>query len=305
MTDFKELTSIMKGEVLFDVPMKDHTSMRVGGTCACMVTPRDTEDVQKFIDWSRDNGQKYLVIGAGTNMIVRDGGIKHPLIRIKDTLDTLETEREDASGVKLRVGAGKPLAGLVKYCSEAGLSGLEPLSGIPGTVGGAIFMNAGTGRGTISEAVETVTFIERTGRTKTLEKARMGFGYRVCAALSSSSIVVSALLSVRKSSPEKVSKKAESVLKEKTEAQPLSYPSSGSIFKNPPKVRAWQLLDEAGLRGVRVRGAKYSELHTNFIVNVEQASAADVLALIDAGMEKVREKTGVKLELEVIVVGES
>jgi UDP-N-acetylmuramate dehydrogenase len=304
MADFSELKSIIKGSVMVDVPMKEYTSMQVGGLCACMVTPENLDDIFKFIDWSKRNEERYFVIGAGTNLIVRDGGMKNPVIRIKNTLDSLDVTYEDGSSLKIAVGAGKPLAELVNYCAERGLSGIEPLAGIPGTIGGAIFMNAGTGYGSISDVVETVTFLERTGRTRTLSKKAMGFGYRTCRELSSSSIVVSAVLNLQKSDKNKVSKKVESVLKEKTQSQPLNYPSSGSIFKNPPKIKAWKLLNEAGMRGVRVRGAKYSELHTNFIINTGNASAEDVLALIDAGIEKVKEKAKIKLELEVVIIGE-
>ena len=304
MPDFNEMKSIVKGDVLFDVPMKEYTSMQVGGLCACMVTPRDEDDIFKFIDWAKRNEQRYFVIGSGTNLIVRDGGIKNPVLRMKGTFDSVEVVSEDESVLRIRAGAGKPLAELVKYCEENGLSGMEPLAGIPGTTGGAIVMNAGTGHGTLSDIVETVTFIERTGKTRTLNKKAMGFGYRTCKELSSSSIVVSAVFNLRKSDKAAVSKKIAAVLKEKTQSQPLNYPSSGSIFKNPSRIKAWKLLDEAGMRGVRVRGAKYSELHTNFIVNTGNARAEDVLTLIDAGIEKVKEKTKVKLELEVVIIGE-
>ncbi|MGC8578668.1 MAG: UDP-N-acetylmuramate dehydrogenase [bacterium] len=304
MPDFNELKHILKGNVMFDVPMKEHTSMHVGGPCTCMITPADQEDILRFIEWSRNNEQRYIVMGAGTNIIVRDGGIKQPVIRIKDTLDTIEVSDEDNASVRLTVGAGTPLGLLVKYCEEKGLSGVEPLAGIPGTVGGAIYMNAGTRYGTISDIVETVTFIERTGRIRTLKNKDMGFGYRECKQLSSSSIVVATVLKLQKSDSQKVQERVAHILKEKTRTQPLNHPSSGSIFKNPPKVKAWKLLDEAGMRGVRVRGAKYSELHTNFIINTGDARAEDVLTLIDAGMEKVKEKSKIKLELEVVIVGE-
>lgn len=304
MPDFNELKNIINGNVMFDVPMKEHTSMRVGGLCSCMVIPKDLNDILKFIEWAKANEQRYWVIGAGTNIIVRDNGIKQPVIRIKDTFDTISVHSEDSSFVKLTVGAGTPLGELVKYCGENGLTGIEPLAGIPGTVGGAIYMNAGTKYGTMSEVVESVTFIERSGRIKTVLKKDMGFGYRECKQLSSSSIVVSTVLSLQRSESQKVQERIGFILKEKTQTQPLNYPSSGSIFKNPPNIKAWKLLDEAGMRGVRVRGAKYSELHTNFIINIGDARAEDVLALIDAGIEKVKEKSKVKLELEVIIMGE-
>lgn len=304
MADLNELKSMIRGSVLFDVPMHEYTSMQVGGACACMVTPADAADITAFLDWARRNEERYFVMGAGTNLIVRDNGIRSPVIRIKGTLDALQVEHEDASGVILNAGAGMPLAQLVKYCTGRGLSGMEPLAGIPGTLGGALAMNAGTAHGTVADIVETVTFIERSGRTRTLNRKAMGFGYRTCRELSSSSIVVSAVLRVRKSDAQLVGSTVAGVLDEKTRTQPLNYPSSGSIFKNPPKGKAWKLLDEAGMRGVRVRGAKYSELHTNFIVNTGHARAEDVLTLIDAGIEKVKEKTKIKLELEVVIIGE-
>jgi len=304
MSDFSELKSIIKGTVMFDVPMRDYTSMRVGGSCSCMIIPEDLEDILRFVEWSRHNDERYFVMGAGTNIIVRDGGIRQPVIRIKNTFNSISITDENSSSVKLIVGAGTPLAELVRYCGERGLSGIEPLAGIPGTVGGAIRMNAGTKYGSISDIVETVSFVERTGRVKTLGKNDMEFGYRECKQLSSSSIVVSAVLNLNKSDKNKLQERIAFILKEKAQTQPLNYPSCGSIFKNPPKVKAWQLLDEAGMRGVRVRGAKYSELHTNFIVNIGDARAEDVLALIDAGMEKVKEKSKVKLELEVVIIGE-
>lgn len=304
MVDFNDLQSVVRGKVMLDVPMKQYTSMQVGGLCSCMFTPEDADDILKFIDWSKRNEQRYFVIGAGTNLIVREGGIKYPVIRVKNTLHSMDVVSEDSGTVKLKAGAGMPLSELVKYCSEHGLSGVEPLAGIPGTIGGAVFMNAGTKEGSISDVIDTVTFIERSGRIKTQDRDQMGFGYRVCNALSTSTIVVSALLTLKRADIKKVRKKVEAILKDKTDTQPLNYPSCGSIFKNPPKIKAWKLLDEAGVRGVRVRGAKYSELHTNFIINTGNAAADDVLALIDAGIEKVKEKSGIRLELEAIIIGE-
>ena len=304
MSDFNELKSIVKGDVLLDVPMNEYTSMQVGGLCACMVTPHDEDDINAFIDWAKRTEQRYFVIGAGTNLIVRDGGIRSPVLRMKGTFDTVEVVSEDESVLRIRAGAGTPLARLVKYGEDNGLSGMEPLAGIPGTTGGAIVMNAGTGHGTISDVVESVTFVERSGKKRTLGKKNIGFGYRTCKELSSSSIVISAVFVFRKADKSAVSKKTADELKEKAQSQPLNFPSSGSIFKNPGKIKAWKLLDEAGMRGVRVRGAKYSELHTNFIVNTGNARAEDVLTLIDAGIEKVKEKTKVKLELEVVIIGE-
>ncbi|MCL4479630.1 MAG: UDP-N-acetylmuramate dehydrogenase [Deltaproteobacteria bacterium] len=304
MIDFNVLEKMVRGSVNLNVMMKDYTSMCVGGPCVCLFTPEDKDDLLKFIDWARSNSQRYLVIGAGTNILVKDGGIKLPLIRIKDTLDSIEVENQDDVSVTLKVGAGKPLAGIVKYCADNGFTGIEPLAGIPGTLGGAIYMNAGTGKETISDVIEAVTFIERTGKIKTFEKDDMGFGYRKCSALSTSTIVTSAVIKLGRSSTVKVQKRVEEIVKNKAQIQPLNYPSAGSIFKNLKKKKAWEMLDEAGMRGVRVRNAKYSELHTNFIINTGGATATDVLALIDAGMEKVKEKTGLKLELEVIIVGE-
>lgn len=304
MAEFDELRSVVSGSVVLDVPMSEHTSMKVGGMCSCVFTPADADDIRKFIEWARRTGRRYLVIGAGTNLIVRDRGIRNPVLRIKDTLDTTDIEYEDAAVVRLRVGAGKPLAGLVKECAENGFAGIEPLAGIPGTVGGAVFMNAGTNKGCIADVIETVTFMERSGRTRTVAGKDMGFDYRTCKALSSSSVVLSALIGLKKADASIVRGKTESILREKARTQPLDHPSCGSIFRNPHKVKAWQLLDEAGMRGVRVRGAKYSELHTNFIVNTGSATADDILALIDAGVEKVKEKSGIKLELEAIIMGE-
>lgn len=304
MVDFKGLQSVVRGNVMLDVPMKQYTSMRVGGLCACMFTPEDADDILKFIDWSKRNEQRYFVIGAGTNLIVREGGIKHPVIRVKNTLNSMDVVAENSDEVKLNAGAGMPLAELVKYCSDNGLSGVEPLAGIPGTIGGAVCMNAGTGQGSISDVIDTVTFIERSGRMRTPGIEDMGFGYRTCNALSTSSIVVSTVLSLKRADKKKVQKKVESILKDKTETQPLNYPSCGSIFKNPHRIKAWELLDEAGMRGVRVRGAMYSDKHTNFIVNTGNAVADDVLTLIDAGIEKVKEKSGIRLELEAIIIGE-
>ncbi len=305
MVDFNELRSVVRGRVVLDVPMNQYTSMRVGGTCACMFTPADTDDILKFIAWSKDTGQRYFVMGSGTNLIVREGGVRYPVIRIKHTLDSMEIESEDKGAVRLRAGAGMPVAELVRYCADRGLSGTELLAGIPGTVGGAVFMNAGTGEGSVADVVEAVTFIERSGRTKTYGRDEMGFGYRTCRALSASSIVVSAVLALRSADATKVQKKVETVLKVKAQTQPLNKPSCGSIFKNPASgVKAWKLLEEAGMRGVRVRGAMYSELHTNFIVNTGSAAAGDVLALINAGIEKVREKSGVRLELEAVIIGD-
>ena len=295
----------LKGELLFNEPLARYTSVKIGGPAEALFYPADLEDLANALKIAKAHQLPHFILGNGSNLLVRDGGVKGLVIRLNRCLTQFKVEGrvEGKEDILLMVEAGVPAPKLVEFCRQNGYSGLESLYGIPGTVGGALFMNAGTREGEIGPSVVDLTVMESDGEIKTYARKRLDFEYRSLK-IPRSEVILRATLQVSPSTPEKVGEKISFFQKRRHETQPLDQPNMGSVFKNPPKRFAAQLIEELGLKGVRVGGARISEKHSNWIVNEGGATARDVLALIGLIKDKVKESADIRLETEVKVVGE-
>ncbi|HEX9020799.1 MAG TPA: UDP-N-acetylmuramate dehydrogenase, partial [Nitrospirota bacterium] len=242
----------------------------------------------------------------GTNLLVRDGGFRGVLISLQ-RMNAIEIEREYRSvggifaAVKAQGGAALP--GLTLFVAEQGLSGLEFAAGIPGTVGGAVCMNAGTAAGEIGDMIDSVTLISPDGGVVARGREEMGFGYRT-SNVPDGHVILDARMILRRDDPEKIKARMKNLLDKRKEHQPFGMPSAGSVFKNPPGESAGRLIEAAGLKGRAIGGARVSEKHANFIVNTGKATAADVLGLMEIVRQTVLDVRGVRLEPEIKIIGE-
>ncbi|KAF0215758.1 MAG: UDP-N-acetylmuramate [Geobacteraceae bacterium] len=283
--------------MLLDEPLSQHTSLKVGGTADCFVTPADVDDLQLLMALLDQNGASYLVIGGGYNLLVRDGGFCGVVISLR-RLQRLE----ELSGSRVRVEAGVSNGALVRFTEEKSLAGLEFLCGIPGTVGGALAVNAGAHGEAVLEKVETLTTLKDGGVT-VRRREELNFGYRHLT-LAPGEIILTADFLLAAGDRREMEGRIEAFLAHRHSAQRVRYPNAGSFFKNPPGKQAWRLIDEAGLRGYRIGGAQVAEAHANFLVNRGRATAGDFIELAGLIKAKVRERTGITLEEEVRIVGE-
>ncbi|MFZ5651461.1 MAG: UDP-N-acetylmuramate dehydrogenase [Bacillota bacterium] len=287
-----------RGGLLFREPMISHTSWRIGGPADVLAEPRDVEDLVFLLKWAGRYGIPLTVIGAGTNLLVKDGGIDGVVVQIGVGISNLSIK-----GDVITAGGGLRLSRLASAARDAGLGGFEFLSGIPGTVGGAVLMNAGAYGSTVSNLVEEVKCVDYSGNPVLMEGRRMDWGYRKSGLEGKGLIVVEAVFRGAPRDRDLIQADMEKYINSRKTKQPLEYPSCGSVFKNPPGSYAGMLIDEAGCRGLRVGDAQVSLKHSNFIVNLGNASAGDVLELIDNVRRRVFEKSGISLEMEVKVLG--
>lgn len=280
--------------------MKRYTSMRVGGHVAYLLYPEDEEDVTTAMKWLRDQDVSFRFLGNGTNVVVADQGMPIGVIRITRIkhLRFIGT----TGGALVEAAAGLPLKTLIRECCERGLSGLEKLYGIPGTVGGAIKMNAGSFAVSVSDRLKSVRLANRNGTICDLEKKEMEFGYR-SSFVGAGQCVLAATFEMTDADPVHILADMDHVWRERLEKHPMDLPSAGSVFKNRNGISAWKHIDQANLRGLKVGGACVCEKHPNFIVNTGNATATDVKELIEAVKKGVREATGVALEEEVEMWG--
>ena len=297
-----ELKEAVGGDVLFDEPLDRHTSIRVGGRADALAFPRSVAALRRVIAHCRSGGRPYTPVGNWTNLIVRDGGYRGVLISMK-RLQGAVWERDAQGGALARVEAGVPVAEVVRVAARDGFTGMEFCAGIPGSVGGAVMMNAGAYGSEIRDVIEEATLMNGRGELLRREKKELAFAYRKLN-LPEGMIVVGAAFALRQGDPVKIQERVADILSKRGRKHPLEYPNAGSIFKNPEGGPAGRIIEEAGLKGARIGGAMVSEKHGNFIVNVGKASAADIVALIELVKEKVREQTGISLETEVRVIGD-
>lgn len=296
-TDFqRKLTALLpETELRFQEPMAKHTSFRIGGPAEVMAFPKTKEELALILKTSALLDCKTAILGAGTNVLASDAGIEGLVICLKDCLDGIKQIGE----TRIRVMAGVTMSRAAVFAANAGLSGLEFAHGIPGTIGGGVYMNAGAYGGEISQVCEVVEIMDRNGNLRMIPNKEMDFSYRHSALEKSSEIVISAVFSLKKEEPEAVRAKMKELIGKRSASQPLDLPSAGSAFKRPAGGYAAALIDEAGLRGYRVGNAAVSEKHTGFVVNLGGATAGDVRALLQQVSDKVFETSGVRLEPEV------
>lgn len=285
------------GVISRDEPMSRHTSWRVGGPADVYFRPANVGELREFLgDLKPETPITWT--GLGSNLLVRDGGIRGVVI---NTLN-LSAEIEKLDATQLRVGSGVPCTRLARFCARASLGPAAFFAGIPGTVGGALAMNAGAFGGETWDRVVRVETIDRTGNLHTRDADQYEVGYRQVQGLRGEWFLA-AVLRFDSDVAEGMQAIQELVAKRR-ESQPIGQPSCGSVFRNPPGGFAAKLIEEAGLKGTHIGGAMVSTKHANFIVNTGQATAADIEQLIDAVRAKVSEKTGISLELEARLVGE-
>jgi UDP-N-acetylmuramate dehydrogenase len=289
----------IRGRIVEKAPMKRYTSMKVGGLVPYLFYPEDEADVTATMGWLRRQGLPIRFLGNGTNVIVADKGMDVGLIRI--TRIRHLRFRRTTGGALVEAAGGLPLKALIKECCRRGLGGLEKLYGIPGTVGGAIKMNAGSFGVSVSGCLQSVRIADGDA-IRVVPKEKMEFGYRQ-SSLRDDQCILEATFAMTDGDPEGFKADMDYLWRERWRKHPMDLPSAGSTFKNRDGVACWRFIDEAGLRGLSIGGASVSEKHPNFIVNTGKARAADVKGLIDAVKKGVREATGVALEEEVELWG--
>jgi len=298
-----ELKNIWGDRVLFNEPMERHTSMGVGGSADAVIYPRMLGELRKAVDFLQSRGVPYLPLGNGTNLIVKDGGYRGVFISL-ERMNGFRFRNEERSAGMLTAEAGFDLADLVRNAAEAALAGVEFLAGIPGTLGGAIRMNAGAYGHDISEIVRTVYLVNGKADLVTLGREDLRFRYRGLE-LPPGSVIAGADLELRRDSTKDIRRRMKDILEQRKKKHPQGIRSAGSIFKNAPGMPAGRIIEESGLKGMRIGDAQVSEMHGNFIVNLGSARAADIIAVMEAVRKKVLESKGVLLEPEVEVVGDA
>lgn len=305
-----ELKELFADNISFDDSLSGFTSMGVGGPAEALLIPSETDEIIKAVRWCSSNRIKWCILGGGTNIVIKDKGINGLVIAITKKLGGFTHENIEGAS-RIRIMAGTPLSKVCAWAAERGLKGLEFAAGIPGTFGGAVKMNAGTSSGWISDVLESITVITADGEKRCLSGSEIESSYRklrlqnvtgpgdICG-----SIIVEASIILKNGSADEIKAKIKKSMEERKAKQPLGYKNAGCIFRNPENnLPAGKLIEMAGLKGVESGGAKVSELHANFIVNTGEASAADIIALIDMVKTTVNEKFSVTLEPEVIVAG--
>ncbi len=297
MEDLKKKLCIKK--IFKNEPMSKHTSFRVGGPADIMVIPETVEEIRTLLSCIKENKYPFFIMGNGSNLLVKDKGIRAIVIKILDNFNNISVNDDI-----IEAETGILLSKLSNVAMRNGLSGLEFASGIPGTLGGAIVMNAGAYGGQISDVLLETEYIDLEGQIKILEMEKHDFGYRKSYFNNGSYIVLRARLKLVKCDREQINKKMQILNAQRTEKQPLSFPSAGSIFKRPEGHFTGKLIQDAGLRGFTIGGAQVSEKHTGFIINKGGATAKDIIDMIQCIKQKVRDKSGVELETEVRIVGE-
>jgi len=286
----------IRGSILKDVSMKRYTSMRVGGPVSYLIYPCDEEDLVTILQVAWEEGVKYRFLGNGTNIIVHDRGLREVVIRT--TRMQRMSYKKKNNGAIAQVSGGASLKGFIVNSARHGLSGLERLYWIPGTIGGGIKMNAGSFGSRISDLLESVRIVDKKGKIVSYLKSEMRFGYRE-SRIGPSECVLAAWFCLQNRDKNEIWKDMEYVYGERKKRHPMDFPSAGSVFKSVEGKPAWKFIEKAGLKGTSVGGAMVSDKHANFIVNAGGATAQDVKFLIDKIKKEVFEQSGITLEEEV------
>ena len=291
--------NIPEEQILLNESMKKHTSFRIGGPADIMVVPHDTEQVKTAIEIFKAHNIPYFIMGRGSNLLVRDKGIRGGVIKLADGFSKAKvTDRQ------IQAQAGILLSSLSNLALRAELTGLEFASGIPGTLGGAVAMNAGAYGGEIKDVIEKVIVLDENQKVLSFTNSEMNFGYRKSIVQNTKMIVLEVYMTLEKGNYQESKEKIKELTKRRREKQPLNYPSAGSTFKRPVGYYAGKLIQDSGLKGMRVGNAQISELHSGFIINMGDATADDVIKLIEKVKTRVYDRFGVNLEPELNIIGE-
>ena len=302
MQDFiQELHTILPEErIKIQAMMKEHTTFRVGGPADVLVSPQSVEELTRILSLAKENQIPYYVIGHGSNLLVGDGGIRGLVIEFGKEYAGITWD----GNISLTVQAGCMMSTAANFAYKQGLTGMEFAAGIPGTLGGAIRMNAGAYGGEMKDIVKTVTVMLPDGDVKVMDRDEMHFAYRHSIADEQDLIILETELVLEHGDPEAIQARMQELGQARSEKQPLEYPSAGSTFKRPEGYFAGKLIMEAGLAGYRVGDAQVSEKHCGFVINRGEATAKEIDTLMQDVIRKVQEKDGVTLEPEVRRVGE-
>ena len=287
----------VRGSLVRGAPIKDLVWFRAGGPAEVLFRPADAEDLAAFLA-ARPQDLRVSVIGVGSNLLVRDGGIPGVVVRLSSAFGKVETD-----GTRVRAGAAALDGAVERTAADAGIAGLEFLRGVPGTIGGALKMNAGCYGKELKDVFVQATAIDGKGNRITLSAADMGFEYRKARGASDDLIFIEAVLEGTRDEPAAIRARMEELSANREASQPIKSKTGGSTFKNPPGHKAWALIDEAGCRGLKIGGAQVSEKHTNFLINTGEATAAELEALGEEVRKRVKEKSGITLEWEIKRVG--
>ncbi len=323
---------IDKSRIFFNEPMNKHTSFKIGGKAECFIKVKSIEELKQIIQEVnkenkkqlksqkeeqteqkinqerninenkkiRENGIPITILGNGSNVLVRDKGIKGIVIEI--SIEQLEIQEKEK--IEIKVGAGNKLSNLAHKLAQKSIKGLEFASGIPGTIGGAIKMNAGAYGKEMKDIIKTVTCMDREGNIHEIENKELNFEYRHSIFFTNDLIILGAKLELEKGKKEEIESQMNEYLQNRKEKQPIEYPSAGSTFKRGNDFITAKLIDEAGLKGKTIGGACVSEKHAGFIINKQNATAKDVLELVEYVKKIVKEKFNKEIELEVQIIGE-
>ncbi len=286
--------------IQFDCPMDRCTTFRIGGTAEALFFAEQRDELRGMVSFLRQESIPYLVVGKGSNLLVRDEGFEGVVMMLGGELATVEKDPRQEN--VLIAGGGLGITKLLSYCRRAGLTGLEFLAGIPGTVGGALVMNAGAWGQEIEGVVRDIEVLTPQAEFLVQGRSKLSFHYRALS-IPEGSVIVRGSFVMKPDSPERIAQRVADYSTQRKKNQPLDAPTAGSVFKNPPGDHAARLIEGVGLKGRRIGGAMISPKHANFIVNTGGATAENVLALIELARERVLKETGTLLELELKVIG--
>ena len=295
MISLTDIKKILRGNIVVDEPMANYTWMKVGGPADFYIEPADRNDLISIVEYFREHNYSWFILGRGSNVLISDEGIRGAVFNIENSLADIRRENN-----LVFAEAGVRLTKFVDFCIQNELAGVEMLAGIPGTIGGAVAMNAGAHGGEIADHLIEVETIHN-GIVERIRKDEESFSYR--RSRFSNDIVLGASFKLKRGDKEKLLAIRRKFILKRNQTQPLEYPNLGSMFKNPSNTFAAKLIEQAGLKGKCVGDAQVSEKHANFIINRGHAKAADIVKLIDLVERTVYQNSGVKLELEVKMVG--
>lgn len=285
---------IDENKIKYDISMAEYTTFRTGGNASLFIMPESLEDLKNVVKFFYEAKQDYYVLGNGSNLLVSDNGPSKPVIFIGKNFSSIDVFENS-----ITVRAGASLSAVAKKACENSLTGFEFAAGIPGTMGGALIMNAGAYGGEMKDVVEAVSFLDPSGNEHIASNEEMEFSYRKSALSDTGCIITGAVINLSKGNKRDILDKMNELAAKRREKQPLEYPSAGSTFKRPTGYFAGALIEDSGLKGAAIGGAQVSEKHAGFIINKNNATSADILALIEKVSGSVYEKHGVLLETEV------
>lgn len=296
-----EKSKLNKENLYYDEPMAKHTSFKIGGPADVFIKVDNIEELKKILDLSKKNQIPLTIIGNGSNLLVTDKGIRG--ITAKLNLKDIEIKNENNKQI-IKVEAGVPVGLLAQKLLKEEITGFEELSGIPGTIGGAVIMNAGAHGKELKDILKKVTAMDYNGNIHEFTNEECLFSYRNSRFQKEKYIILQATLELEKGNSTEIKEKMDEYMQFRKEKQPIEYPNAGSTFKRGEDFVTAKLIDEAGLKGYKVGGAQVSEKHAGFIVNVDNATAKDVIELTDYIKEKIEKKFGKKINLEIQIIGE-